>query len=359
MKRKLAPILSFIFLVACAQQRPPTQPAFQTPPTSLPDSRPPTAVDTASPAPTPTPPIPDEVVVYLDTAFEIMYENSIRRDVINWDSFRSRYDAKISERQPQTLNEAHTVIRDAVNWLGDNHSRFLTPDEVASAVEHNETVNASMFDAGLVEGQYGYVVIPSFNGGLQSTADEFATVLQMVIAELKLERPCGWIVDLHFNNGGSMWPMVAGIGPILGEGEFGENTRADGTKIVWRYEDGKAWWGDQLLAQTNNEPVELEADLPPVAVIIGRRTASAGEAVAVAFKARPNVRFFGNATAGLTSAPEPYYLSDGAVILIADSYMSDRTGREYRLNVRPNEVVAIQGTVEEAVKWLGSQMPCR
>ena len=31
----------------------------------------------------------------------------------------------------------------------------------------------------------------------------------------------GWIVDLRGNGGGNMWPMLAGIGPILGEGIAG------------------------------------------------------------------------------------------------------------------------------------------
>ena len=31
----------------------------------------------------------------------------------------------------------------------------------------------------------------------------------------------GWIVDLRTDGGGNMWPMMAGLGPILGEGIMG------------------------------------------------------------------------------------------------------------------------------------------
>ena len=30
-----------------------------------------------------------------------------------------------------------------------------------------------------------------------------------------------WIVDLRGNYGGNIWPMIAGVGPVLGEGIIG------------------------------------------------------------------------------------------------------------------------------------------
>src|SRR4051812_15802719 len=46
--------------------------------------------------------------------------------------------------------------------------------------------------------------------------------IQQQIKELETHAPCGWIVDIRGNRGGSMWPMLAGVGPILGEGLVGE-----------------------------------------------------------------------------------------------------------------------------------------
>jgi C-terminal processing protease CtpA/Prc len=34
----------------------------------------------------------------------------------------------------------------------------------------------------------------------------------------------GWIVDLRNNGGGNMWPMLTGIGSILGEGVESEQS---------------------------------------------------------------------------------------------------------------------------------------
>jgi C-terminal processing protease CtpA/Prc len=233
----------------------------------------------------------------------------------------------------------------------------MLPGEVDTWVGDHQ-VPESRFEAQLVEGAYGYVSIPSFSSGSDEANNEFATVLQAKIAEIDQQQPCGWIIDLRTNYGGSMWPMIAGVGPILGEGVFGENIQADGGTIVWLYEDGQGWWGDELLAQTNAQPVELHEELPPTAILLGRGTASAGEAVAIAFKGRPNTRFFGQATAGLTTAPEPYILSDGAIIFLSDSYMGDRNGRAYTSNVAPNEEVYLGDSLDAPIEWLSSQAAC-
>lgn len=321
-------------------------------------TQPPTSTATASStAAPPKPTLSPDVSAYLEEAYTIMFENSIRRDVINWEGFRTRYDARIAAVQPESIEDAHGIIFLAVGWLGDSHSLFMPPGEVDSWVG-DQRVPESRFEAQLVEGAYGYIAVPSFSSGSDESNNEFATVLQAKIAEIDQQQPCGWIIDLRTNYGGNMWPMIAGVGPILGEGIFGENIRADGGTIVWRYEDGQGWWGDELLAQTNAQPVELHEVLPPTAVLLGRGTASAGEAVAIAFKGRPNTRFFGQTTAGLTTAPEPYILSDGAIIFLSDSYMGDRNGRAYKSNVVPDEEIYFGDSLDAPIEWLGSQPTC-
>ncbi|MGV9658891.1 S41 family peptidase [Streptomyces koyangensis] len=56
--------------------------------------------------------------------------------------------------------------------------------------------------------------------------------------------------------------------------------------------------------------------MPPVAVLTGPRTASAGEAVAIAFRERPDTRTFGDPTSGVPTANAPYPLSDGALVVL-------------------------------------------
>jgi len=68
----------------------------------------------------------------------------------------------------------------------------------------------------------------------------FETGLQKIIGDLDRSHPAGWIVDLRGNVGGNMWPMLAGIGPVLGEGDdLGEFFTLD-SHSTWKYRDGVA-----------------------------------------------------------------------------------------------------------------------
>jgi hypothetical protein len=58
----------------------------------------------------------------------------------------------------------------------------------------------------------------------------FAVQTQELICSLDQVHPGGWIVDLRGNSGGDMWPMVAGLGPIIGDGVLGAFVAPDGRK---------------------------------------------------------------------------------------------------------------------------------
>ena len=75
----------------------------------------------------------------------------------------------------------------------------------------------------------------------------------------------------------------------------------------------------------------------PVAVLTDGRTASSGEAVAVAFRGRPDVRTFGAATAGMTSANETHRMRDGAVIVVTVADFADHRRTVYRGPLPPDD----------------------
>jgi C-terminal processing protease CtpA/Prc len=106
---------------------------------------------------------------------------------------------------------------------------------------------------------------------------------------------------------------------------------------------------------------------PPVAVLTGQLTASSGEAVAIAFRARPSTRSFGAPTFGVSTANVGIRLSDGAVLNLTVSTMGDRTGRLYGAAVPPDEAVAgppapVPGAgdavMDAAAAWLHAQPAC-
>jgi carboxyl-terminal processing protease len=138
------------------------------------------------------------------------------------------------------------------------------------------------------------IVIPMFVG---EKGELFAAKLHRILRELEAAKPCGWIVDLRGNTGGNMWPMLVGVGPILGEGDVGAFKSDSGMIEKWRYQDGEASIigsnGPEEVAAKITGTVYRLKNAPAAAVLIDRGTASSGEAIAVAFRGRNQTRSFG------------------------------------------------------------------
>ena len=158
------------------------------------------------------------------------------------------------------------------------------------------------------------------------------------IAHIDQAGACGWILDLRDNSGGNMWPMLADLGPLLGQSasaEYGTDASVvgffidrDGGEVAWPYLDGVAYEGSEP-STVVEVPYELVDPEVPVAVLPGPQVASSGEAIAVAFQGRPNTRTFGDPTWGTPTSIEGFALSDGAVVGLAVGQFADRTGQTY------------------------------
>ena len=86
----------------------------------------------------------------------------------------------------------------------------------------------------------GYVKVDRFSG-IGPEAAAFANGIQQAIMSADRDDLIGWIVDVRGNLGGNMWPMVAGVGPVLGEGVIGYFIDPTGVENVWEYRDGASW----------------------------------------------------------------------------------------------------------------------
>ena len=94
----------------------------------------------------------------------------------------------------------------------------------------------------------------------------------------------------------------------------------------------------------------------PVAVLIGQGTVSAGEFTAISFRGRPNTRFFGKPSWGLSTNNESFLLSDGAIINLTTSIAVDRTGQEYGGSILPD--ITTSTPELDAAEWLLVQPAC-
>jgi C-terminal processing protease CtpA/Prc len=213
----------------------------------------------------------------------------------------------------------------------------------------------------------GFLRIPYFRP-TDAAGDEYAATAVTIIQEIDAQPTCGWVVDLRGNKGGNMWPMLAGVGPLLGDGEVGSFVNYTGIEQAWELRAGAALRGGEVV---NSAPVyQLQQSQPPVAVLVDGSTASAGEAAMIAFIGRPNTRTFGEPTAGAATVPQFYELSDGAGLVLAAAWMADRTGATWDAEVPPDELVENFGPLnsqtareddeilQEALAWLSDEFGC-
>ena len=310
-------------------------------------------------------PAPSAVAArYMRQALGLIDEHAVTRADLDWPAYREA--ALAQARGAVTMADAHLAVQYALSRLGDGHSYFMSPRQMQN-LERGPVGNARSGreprapHAQLLPGAVGYVRLPGFAGGEHMDRVVFAEALQKLIGELETAGARRWILDLRDNQGGNLWPMLAGLGPLLGNGEAGASLRPNGDrKRIW-YEDGRVGLGDYVQLRVRGEPYRLSSPDAPVAVLQDDETASAAEIVAAAFAARPLTRSFGSATRGATTATRTFPLMDGSALMLAVASTVDRHGRVLSGPIEPDEVVAeeergqnleSQRTIEAARQWL-------
>jgi len=298
------------------------------------------------------------VKAYLDELVNVMQANSVKRDAIDWSSFRAQVVQ--SARNAQSIPETYDAITLALQLLGDRHSTYFFPGGGRIANPLSRGCNAGgPFTPPIppVPTTVGYVRVPStLAGGGESFAAGrlFAETLQNEIR--KVDRPglAGWIVDLRGNSGGSQWPMIAGVSPVLGDGVVGYALDPNSSwEEAWDFRGGAFYLPGYPEFRYIDAPYRLINDHPKVAVLTDRTVASAGEAVVITFRARRLTRSFGTSTCGLTTGNEEYRLRDGAILALAVSVMADRTRTIYHDSIQPDEPVSdSEQAIQRAIAWL-------
>lgn len=213
--------------------------------------------------------------------------------------------------------------------------------------------------------ELAYLDVPGIVGDAAAQR-AFATQVQTIIRELDTGTRCGWIIDLRRNRGGYIYALLAGLGPLLGEGLVGGSRDSRGEVTSWTYRAGALFAGNESTVSVDS-PYVLRRPGAPVAVLTSGLTASAGEASVIGFRAIPNSRSFGEPTIGLTTFNVRKTLADGAFLDITAAVDIDRAGTPYEGPIAPDEPVVIDwasinngndAVVRTASNWLRNQPAC-
>jgi hypothetical protein len=323
-------------------------------------------------------PISQRAKGYLDTAVNIIRQNALYKDSVDW-----QYVEKclpIFSEGAQTTTDCYSTIRFVLEQLGDKHSSLTEPEAQQAWLQ--EKTEEELFKIPFAEGQIldkniGYIQMKRFSTGNLKEQITFADSLHRLIKKLDKAEILsdngvktksglrGWIVDLRENTGGNCWPMLAGIGPILGEGTAGYFASPDPHKKefnyeMWGYEHGFSISEKGVKMVELTQPYKVRKDLP-IAVLIGEKTGSSGEVIVTSFKNHPRARLFGEPTGGYSTANWIYTLSDNATIELTFSVYADRKKVHYGKKIDPDVIVKNTTTnpdltnddvIKEAIGWL-------
>jgi len=284
---------------------------------------------------------------YLNKAVDIMEENSMNKNSIDWVKFRNKVLEKGNDAE--SIKDTYPAIQYALGLLGDHHSFFITPEKCKSYNDPNLSVPEISTE--LIDKKIGYIKIPGFGGNRDERAQKFAQQIQDAIRELDRNNIKYWIVDLRDNTGGNMWPMLLGLGPILGDGIAGYIAGNNKTFISWGYSHGRVFSDKNQMLKLKT-PYKLRNKIEKLAVIISKKTASSGEATAISFIGIRNSCLIGEPTYGVSTANKRFKLSDGAMINLTISKFADRNKKTYGYPIHPDIVDSTGTSMNTAIEWI-------
>ncbi|WP_343635630.1 S41 family peptidase [Fluviicola sp.] len=311
------------------------------------------------PEPTKAPSV--ETAMYIHEYFDIVYENSIITDK----SFIAGIKSKTMQLcgDNTSKNECRYILQYfTTSKLNDKHSFFTTPEEWKNMVEggkHPGTgENLHNFPTGkMLDNSIAYLSLPMFVSSDPDLLAKYADTLQTLISSFDKQETKGWIIDLSQDMGGNCFPMIAGIGPLIGNGVCEHSFSGNGTVRQLIYNDGwtgTAWiGGDSSLVFMKSNPYQLKYKNKPIAVIYGNNTASSGEVTALALIGLPHTKSFGQETYGVSTRVDNFELSDGSYLNLASGIDADRNKNKYGGKIKPDvETKDTETAIRAAVKWI-------
>jgi len=300
---------------------------------------------------------------------DMLEKESLYRDRVDWPVIRARL--KAAQADPAKARE---VLQEATGRSSGGHGLWISATQLHGTAQRLERSNGAAGPASgpirpveALEPRIGRVEIGGYAVMQGPAADqqmkERAQRWQAIIRDQDTGSRCGWIVDLRGNTGGNMWPMLLGAAPLLRTTpgaieDVGSFATAEGPSR-WQLTPSSVRLGKRVRVDLGAPGYQLKHPGAPVAVLIGPRSASSGEASVLAFRGRPQTRSFGQPTAGLSTANEMRPLVDGSALLLTTSVMQDRKGGGDGLKIEPDQRTDGDAvTAAAAQAWLLAQPAC-
>ena len=273
-----------------------------------------------------------EIVKLKKEIFSIIKSNSMYRDSVDWHGVSQELNAlKFTENDSTSKRILFDFFTKKLRNAGDKHSFFITKKSISKIVETPVSLNP---EADYLGEGIGWIKVPECFTFDAKKDISFANRIRSEIKRIdSAQNISGWIVDLRHNGGGNMWPMLAGLNALSEDGTVGYFVDPKSKKQQpWIVQNGKLFSSTIINYKIKNTKTKI-------AVLIDSLTGSSGEMTAISLMGLPNVKVFGQPSAGYTTANYTHALSDGSQFLLAERFAADRNGKTYKVKVAPDVYV--------------------
>jgi C-terminal processing protease CtpA/Prc len=203
-------------------------------------------------------------------------------------------------------------------------------------------------------GEIGYIKVLGFDGNNSEEMKRYAKFIQKGIFRIGAKN---WILDLRHNGGGNLYAMLLGISPFLIDNKVmgtlvlkNESTSHFLINYGIKYAKGKVYFGKKIMGMAEHCK---KIKYSKIAILVGPKTKSSGELLAMCLQSNKNVKIFGKNTARACSNMSIHHLPDGSFITYPTMVGVDQSGKRFTKGIKPNVITNKPVTV--AKSWLMSK----
>ncbi|MEZ4828995.1 MAG: S41 family peptidase [Bacteroidia bacterium] len=287
---------------------------------------------------------------YVIQAFDSIEVYSRHRLTFNLDSLKTQVLNQISDSTSH--EEVIKLLEYAIKTI-DRHNYIITAEkfhQMNTGTNSEVLMNPYPFQHKMLQQKYAYISLDGFIGVDSMSAKNYTDSLQRSIQRLYNQQPKGWIIDLRNNTGGWIYPMLAGLGPLLGSGI--KAFEISGNQVLEEYYFYKDTSDFLLLSDS----IWFFENHLPLAVLVSEETGSAGELLTLSFRGNTKTAIIGTPTAGFSTGLRGFIMPDSTQICVTNCIMTDRNKKGDGGRIPPDiiEYDPIQ-MFEQAYKWIESK----
>ena len=196
-------------------------------------------------------------------------------------------------------------------------------------------------------------------GGMSAAKPYLERFYDEAAARPDIAEACALVVDLSEQTGGNAWPPFFAMYPLFGGANKASWVDRDGKRTPFVTPSSLRETSRYLVGDRANPLARFGSG--PLAVVVGSRTASAGEMLLVALLGETRVQTFGSTSYGLSTANKTYTLADGSTLVLTELRYAIGDGPIYQGGIAPMHPAEKGAPAEDAVRtaaeWAAANSP--